>query len=114
FAEIARLGVEASTRVFHSPCAGDQNNLLTVPLVLVAADLAFVLDHFVIDPGKQAGPIIVIVLGPAIRRMIVALGAAQARAQEHLRRRLGPRRRIAVGAIIVGGRTGIGAAARGD
>ena len=46
--------------------------------------------------------------------MIVALGALQARAEEHLRRRSGARGGIAVGAVEIRRRTAVRAAASSD
>src|SRR5436189_2054639 len=82
--------------------------------MLVAADFAFVLDHLVVHTGEQVGPIVIIILRPAVEGMIVALGALQARAEKHLRGSLGSRRRVAVGTKVIRGRAALGAAARGN
>src|SRR5256885_1677021 len=92
----------------------DEDDLLTIPFVFVAADFTFVLDDLVFHARKEVGPVVVIVLRPAVERMIVALGALQARAEEHLRRRFGARGGIAVGTVEIRRGTAVGAAAGSD
>ena len=63
---------------------------------------------------EQVGPIVVVVLRPAVEGMVVALGALQSRAEEHLGGRLGARCRITVGTIEVRGGIAVSAAVGGD
>src|SRR6266511_3565545 len=85
FSQEAGLRFLAGTRVFHRTLPGDEDDLFAVPLVFVAADFAFVFNDLVIHAREQVGPIVVIVLRPAIEGMVVALGALQSRAEEDLR-----------------------------
>src|SRR5947207_4152853 len=105
---MARVGI------LHRTFARDENDLLAVPFVFIAADFAFVLNDFVFHARKEVGPVVVIVLRPTVERMIVALGALQTCAEKHLRRRFGAGGGIAVGAVEISRRTDIGAASRGD
>src|SRR5439155_21552631 len=109
-----RLCVLARAQILHPTLARDEDDLFAVPFVFVAADFTFVLDDLVFHARKEVGPVVVIVLRPAVERMIVALGALQARAEEHLRRRFGARGGIAVGAVKVRRGTAVGAAAGSD
>ena len=68
--------------------------MLAFPFMFVAADVALVFDDLVTDAREDGSPIVVIVLRPALVRMVVALGALQARAQKHLRGGFGARGRV--------------------
>ena len=91
--------------------AAIEHDLLAVELVLVELVAAVVLDDAVLDAGEERGQAVIVVLRPAVERVVVALGALQADAEEHLGRRLGARLRIAQGAVVVGRRAAVGAAA---
>src|SRR5690242_21276934 len=69
--------------------------------MLVAADFTLVLNDLVAHSREQIGPAVVVVLCPAIRGMIVTLGALQACAEEDLRGGLGPRAGVAVWPVKV-------------
>src|SRR5258706_2495451 len=99
-------------RVFDFSFARDVDNLLAFELMLVVAVLPSILQDFVLHPRKNAGPIEIIVLRPTVERVIVTLGALQARAQEELSGGLGPRHCVAAGPIKIGGGILISAAAR--
>ena len=112
FAQKSWHGVFPGAQVLYRPDARGKDDLLALPFVLVAADVAFVLDHLVIHPREERRPIVVIVLRPALVGMIVALGALQARSQKHLRRGFRARDRIAIRPVVVRRGTVISAAAR--
>src|SRR5438128_1051178 len=80
-------------------------------VVVVAAA---VLQNFVTDARKNGGPGVIVILGPAVEWMIVALGTLEARAQEELGGGLSAGDGVAIGAIVVGGGIDIGAAAGGE
>ena len=72
-----------------SPVAGHPDDLLAVELVLVELVAAVVLDDAVLHAREERRQAVVVVLRPALERVVVALGALQADAEEHLGRRLG-------------------------
>ena len=80
-----------------------KHNLLPLPFMFVAGNFAVVLNDFIAHPSKDRGPIVIIILGPAVRRMVVAFGALQPGSEENLSGCFASRDRIAVGTIIVGG-----------
>ena len=55
-------------------------------------------------PGRSTRPVVILVLRPALERMIVALVAVEAHGQEQVRRVLHQRRRVAEDLVIGGGR----------
>ncbi len=57
---------------------------------------------FVIDPREHSRPIVVILLRPAVERVVVALRAPKPHSQKHASRRLGPHVRVAMRPIEVG------------
>src|SRR5690606_18274485 len=81
----------ARAGVLHFAFAVDVDNLLAVELVLVVAIPPVVFQHLVLHAGENAGPAIVIVLRPAIERVVMALGALQPNAEEELSRSFCPR-----------------------
>src|SRR5205085_808324 len=66
------------------------------------------------NSGKECGEPVVVVAAPALERMVVALGALQADAQEYLAGSLGPIERRGGDAVEVDRAVGEGAAARED
>ena len=83
--------------------------LLTAELVLVELVLPLVLDDLVVDAVEERREAVVVVLTHVLKRMVVAAGALEATAQEHLgrclravdgkaQRTVEVRRRIPVGA----------------
>src|SRR5580765_2588941 len=109
FPQKTRDGVFAGARVFDRAFMGNEHNLLAIPFMLVAANLPLIFQHFVFHSREEAGPIVVIVLCPAIRRMVVALGAAEPRAEKDLGRSGGPRGRVSVWPEVTGSRRTVGA-----
>src|SRR5205807_6100701 len=83
---------------------------------LMAVELvaAVVLDDAVLDPAEEGGEAVVVVLRPALERVVVALGALEADAEEDLGGGLGAGLRVAQGAVVVGRGPGVGAAPAGD
>ncbi len=69
---------------------------------------------FAADAGEGRRDAVVVVLRPALERMVVALRALDADAQEELGRRLGGVLRVAAGPPVVGGRVLENAAAGGQ
>ena len=110
----AGLRFLARARILHRAFSGDKNDLFTFPFVFIAADFTLILNDLVVEAREQVSPIVIIVLRPTVERMVVALGALQSRAEEHLRGRLGACGWIAAGAIVVGRRRAVGAAAGGN
>ena len=104
----------ATARIFHFSFGRHVNDLFAFELVAVVVVTAAVFQNFVVQPRKNVRPVVVIILRPFVERMIVALGAAQLRAEEDLRNRLGAGDRLANGPIKIRRRIVIGAAARGD
>ena len=78
----------AADRVGHLAAARVEDDRLAVVLALLAADL-----------GEERGEAVVVVLGPAVERVVVALGALDAHAHEDLGDVLGQRQGL-------GGRSG--------
>ena len=83
-------------------------------IVRVEAVAPMVLEHLVLDTTEHVRPVVIVGHRPAIKWMVVAAGALEAGAEEKLRRGLGASDRIAVGAIKIGRRIAIGAAAGGE
>src|SRR4051812_34783292 len=79
-----------------------------MPVITVATP---VFQNLVLKTGEDAHPIVIVILGPAIERMIVTLGALNTSAQKKLSRGFTPFGGGAGGAIKVRGRILIGAAA---
>src|SRR5205085_9858015 len=69
---------------------------------------------FAANLGKESGKAVVIVHGPAIERMIVALGALDAHAHENLRRILGGLESVSLDLVIICRRISEGAPGSGD
>ena len=92
----------------------EQHDLVALELARVVLVLPLVLHDLVVDAREEPGPVVVIVLRPALERMIVALRAIELRAEEDARGVLRARDRIAIGAPPVRRRILVGAAARGD
>src|ERR1044071_3794880 len=90
-AEETRPGWVSRARIFHVAFAGEINDLLALKFVLIVAILTPVLQDFVLHLGKYPRPIKVILLGPAIKRVIVTLSALQASAEKELRNGFGSR-----------------------
>ena len=82
--------------------------------MLVEIVAAIVLQNFVVHTREDTRPIVIIILAPAIERMIVALRTLQTNAKEHLRCGLRPRHGIAQRTIIIRRRIQIRAAPRRD
>ena len=61
--------------IFTSPLRGDINDLLSFELMRVVDVLAAVLQNFVLHLREESRPVVIVILAPAIERMIVALGA---------------------------------------
>ena len=91
-----------------------ENELLADELVLVELVLALVFDDLVLHARKERGQLVIIVLRQLVERMIVALGALHANAEEDLGKRFGANLRVAQGPIIIGRRLLVRAAAAGD
>ena len=87
------------------------DHLFADELMLVVVVATTVLKNLVVDPRKDARPVVVIVLRPAIKWMIVALRTLETGAEEQLRRGNRARHGIAVGPIIIRRRIEIAAAA---
>ena len=81
---------------------------------LVEHDLGARRARLVADLREERPELIVLVLRPALERMVVALGAGEADAQEELRDVLGRGRGVAHDAHIVGGGILVGVAGGGD
>ena len=69
---------------------------------------------FCLHPREPRGHAVVVVLRPALERVVVALRALHADAEEELRRRLGEALRVLRDAVVVRRRVGERAAAGGD
>ena len=102
------------TGCFTSLVLVHEDDLLADELVLVELVAAVVLDDLVLHAGEERGELVVVVLRPVVERMVVALGALHADAEEDLGRRLGADVRVAQGAVVVGRRLLVGAAPAGD
>ena len=76
-----------------SPDAGGEDDLVVGQAALLAADLR-----------EEGGEAVVVVLGPALERVVVALGALDADAEEELGRRLDRALRVAADPVVVGRR----------
>ena len=66
------------------------------------------------DPREEGGEAVVVVLRPALERVVVALGALDPDAQEELGRRLDRVLRVAADPVVVGGRVPEGRAVGGQ
>ena len=99
---------------FTSLLSSKIDHLFADELVRVELVLAFVVDELVLHAREERGQLMVIVLRPAIERMVVALGTLHADAEKNLGGRLGPAVGVAQGPIVIGGRLVVGAAAAGD
>lgn len=96
------------------PVGRDEHDLFAAELVGIVIVAPIVAEDLGLDPGEHGGPIVVIVLGPAVERVVVALGAIEAGAEEDLGDGEGAVDGSAVGAMKVGGWMAVGAAAGGD
>ena len=90
-----RLGLHLAARARLADVArpGGVDHLFVRQIALLAADLR-----------EEGGEAVIVVLRPALERVVVALGALNAHAQEELRRGLDGRFGIAADPVIVGGR----------
>src|SRR5688500_3483264 len=114
FAEEARCGGFAGAGIFHFTGGGEENNLFAFKFVPVVVVAAAVFQDFVFHTREDALPIVVIILAPAVERMVVALRALDASAEEKLSGSFGTFDGGAGGAIKIGRRIFVGAAAGGD
>ena len=60
------------------------DDLFAIELVLVELVFAVVLDDAIVHPAEERGQAVIVVLRPALERMIVALATLQADAEEDL------------------------------
>src|SRR5262249_13549055 len=90
------------------------DDLLAVELVRVEPVAPVVLDNLVLNAREKRRQAVVIVLRPAVERVIVTAGALQAEAEKHLTDRLRPGLRVAEGAVEVRGGLAVGATAGGQ
>ena len=91
----------AADGVVHLAAARVEDDRLAIVLALLAADL-----------GEERREAVVVVLGPAVERVVVALGALDADSHEHLGDVLGQRQRF-VGDLVEVGRRVLERAAAG-
>jgi hypothetical protein len=91
-------------RPFDLSLSGLPNDLFAVEFMRIEPILPIVLQNLVANAGEECGQAVVILLRPLIEGMIVALGALQSDAQEHLSKCLGLALRVAECAVKVGGR----------
>ena len=113
-AEKTRHGVFAGPRIPHFADIQHADDLVADKLVLVQFVLALVFDNLVVDPREQRRPLVIVVLRPAIERVVVALSALQSHALEQAADRFRPRDRIAQRTIKVRRRRLVRAAPRHD
>src|SRR5262249_55409895 len=113
-AEEARRHDGTAARVLPFALAVEPDDLFAVELVLVELVAAVVLDDAGLDAGGERGEAVGIVPRPAGERGGVGGGALQAGAAGDLAARLRPRLRVAQGAVEVGRRLRVGAAAGRD
>ena len=100
-----RLGLHhlAGPRLADVAGVGRVDDLFVGQVALLAADLR-----------EEGGEAVIVVLGPALERVVVALGALDADAQEELGGRLDGVLRVAADPVVVGGGIRVGRAVGGQ
>ena len=91
-----------------------EDDLLAVEFVLIELVAPGVRQDAILDAREERGEAVVVGLRPLVERVVVALRALEADAEEHLRRGLRPRVGVAEGAVVVRCGPAVGTAARGD
>src|SRR4051812_13118677 len=81
-AEEARLGRFAGAGVEDRTARLYQHGLVALELVFVVLVRAFFIGDLVVDPREEIGPVVIVVLGPALEGVVVALRAIKLRAEE--------------------------------
>ena len=109
-----RLHDFAGIRMLDLALVVKEDDLFADELMAVEFVLAFVVDDLVLDAREEGGKLVVIVLRPAIERVVVALGTLHAHAEKNLGSGLGPGVGVAQGPVVVGSRLLVGAAPAGD
>ena len=113
-AEEAGLGGLIGAGVEEVGLGLDEDGLVALEFVFVALVGAFDAGELVVDAGEEAGPVVIVVLGPALEGVVVALGALELGAEEDAGGAVSADLGVAVGAPPVGRWVFEGAAAGGD
>ena len=99
---------------FTSPSSFTSTICSPLNSFLSSLSLRLFAQNLVVDPAEDGGPVVIVVLRPAVVRMVVAAGTLQPHAEEQPGRRLAAGERVAIGPIEIGRRIVVRAAAGGD